>query len=73
MNGRLSPGTFRAKNGDLIHCRDDVKGQSQIDVEQDDGSMIWADMTVLRDAVRISDDPDWPLRQPRFVTVLQFD
>jgi hypothetical protein len=30
-------------------------------------------VTALRDAVRVSDDPDWPLRHPRFVGVLRFD
>jgi hypothetical protein len=73
MNGALSPGTYRAKNGDLIHCRDDEKGHGQIEVEHHDGSMTWADMTVLRDAVRVSDDPDWPLRDVRSIGVLRFD
>ena len=73
MNGELSPGTYRAKNGELIHCRDDRRGHSQIEVEHDDGSLTWADMTVLRDAVRVSDDPDWPLRHPRLFSVLRFD
>ena len=73
MNGELSPGTYRAKNGDLIHCRDDSEGRSQVEVEHDDGSVTWADMTALRDAVRISNDPDWPLSHPRFVGVLRFD
>jgi hypothetical protein len=72
MNGALSPGTYRAKNGDLIHCRDDVRGQVEVEVEHDDGSMTWADMTVLRDAVRVSDDPDWPLRDVRSIGVLRF-
>jgi hypothetical protein len=73
MNGELSPGTYRAKNGDLIHCRDDSSGRSQVEVEHHDGTMTWADLTVLRDAVRVSDDPDWPLRHRRFVGVLRFD
>jgi hypothetical protein len=73
MNGTLSPGTYRAKNGDLIHCRDDQRGVTQIEVEHDDGSMTWADVTALRDAVRVSDDPDWPLRHARLVGALRFD
>ena len=73
MNGELSPGTYRAKNGDLVHCRDDQRGHSQIEVEHDDGSMTWADITVLRGAVRVSDDPDWPLRQARSLAVLHSD
>ncbi|HVD31556.1 MAG TPA: hypothetical protein VNE19_07575 [Methylomirabilota bacterium] len=73
MNGQLSPGTYRAKNGDLIHCRDDLNGRSQVEVEHGDGSMTWADMTAVRDAVRVSDDPDWPLRHSRIVGVLRFD
>ena len=73
MNGELSPGTYRAKNGDLIHCRDDFEGHSQIQVEHSDGSTTLADLTAIRDAVRVSDDPDWPLRHPRFVGFLRFD
>lgn len=69
MNGTLAPGTFRARNGDLIHCRDDFEGHTQVEVEHDDGSVTWADLTALRGAVRLSDDPDWPQRppQPRLV------
>lgn len=73
MNGELSPGTYRAKTGDLIHRRDGSEGRSQVEVERHDGSVTWADMTALRDAVRVSDDPDWPLRHPRFVGILRFD
>ena len=73
MNGELSPGTYRAKNGDLIHCRDDFEGHSQIQVEHSDGSTTLADLTAIRDAVRVSDHPDWPLRHPRFVGFLRFD
>jgi len=73
MNGELSPGTYRAKNGDLIHCRDDSAGHSQVEVEHHDGSVTWRTVTALRDAIRISDDPDWPLRHPRFVEVVRFD
>ncbi|HEV8535547.1 MAG TPA: hypothetical protein VGR87_07495 [Candidatus Limnocylindria bacterium] len=73
MNGELAPGTYRVKNGDLIHCRDDSEGQTLVEVEHDDGSLIWADVTVVRDAVRVSDDPDWPLRHQRFVGLLRFN
>jgi hypothetical protein len=73
MNGELVPGTYRAKNGDLIHCHDDFEGHTLVEVEHDDGSMTWADMTAIRDAVRVSDDPDWPQRHPRFVGTLSFD
>jgi hypothetical protein len=73
MNGELSPGTYRAKSGELIHCRDDQRGHSQIEIERDDGSMASVDPTVLRDAIRVSDDPDWPARHPRFFGVLRFD
>lgn len=73
MNGEVAPGTYRAKNGDLIHCHDDWEGHSQIEIEHRDGSLTSADVTALRDAVRVSDDPDWPLRHPRFVGVLHFD
>jgi len=73
MNGELAPGTFRAKNGDLIHCRSDLHGHTQVDVEHDDGSVTGADVTILSDAIRVSDDPDWPLRHPRFVGALRFD
>ena len=47
MNGELSPGTYRAKNGDLIHCRDDAVGRSQVEVEHHDGSVTWADATAV--------------------------
>jgi hypothetical protein len=73
MNGELSQGTYRAKNGDLIHCRDDSEGRSQVEIEHHDGSVTWADVTALRHAVRVSDDPDWPLRHPRFVGEVRFD
>jgi hypothetical protein len=73
MNGELTPGTYRAKNGDLIHCRDDFEGHTQVEVENDDGSMSVADVTLLRGAVRLSDDPEWPARHPRFVALLRFD
>lgn len=73
MNGELSPGTYRAKNGELVHCRDDFRGHSQIEIEHDDGSMTSADVTALRDAVRVSDDPDWPLRPTRLFGVVRID
>jgi len=73
MNGELSPGTYRAKNGDLIHCRDDSVGRTQVEVEHHDGSVTWADATAVRGAIRVSDDPDWPLRHPRFTGVIRFD
>ncbi|TMG56858.1 MAG: hypothetical protein E6H84_02350 [Chloroflexi bacterium] len=72
MNGELAPGTYRAKNGDLIHCRDDFEGHTAVEVEHDDGSSTEADMSILRGAVRISDDPDRPARHPRFVGLLRF-
>ena len=71
MNGELLPGTYRAKNGDLIHCRDDFEGHTQVEVEHDDGSSTPADMTVLRGAVRLSDDPERPQRHPRFVGLVR--
>jgi hypothetical protein len=73
VNGELSPGTYRAKNGDLIHCRDDHRGHSEIEIERSDGSVASVDAAVLRDAVRVSDDPDWPVRHARFLGVLHFD
>jgi hypothetical protein len=73
MNGELAPGTYRAKNGDLIHCREDLRGQTEVEVERDDGSIVSADVTAVRDAVRVSDDPDWPLPHPRFVGLTSLD
>jgi hypothetical protein len=73
MNGELAPGTYRARNGDLIHCRDDFEGHTQVEVEHDDGSITPADVTAVRGAVRVSDDPEWPLSRPRFIGVLHFD
>lgn len=73
MKRKISPGTYRAKNGDLIHFRDDLQGHIQVDVEHDDGSLTIGDLTVLSGAVRVSDDPDSPVRHPRFVSLLQFD
>jgi hypothetical protein len=72
MNGQLEPGTFRTRNGDLIHCRDDFEGHTDIEVEHDDGSLTPADLTALRGAVRVSDDPSWPQRHPRFVGMQRF-
>jgi hypothetical protein len=73
MNGELAPGTYRAKNGDLIHCRDDFEGHSAVEIEHHDGSLTRADVTVLREAVRVSDDPDWPLGNTRMIGILRFD
>ena len=73
MNGELAPGTYRARNGDLIHCRDDYEGHTVVETEDRDGTLTWADQTALRGAVRISDDPDWPLRNTRLSGVLTFD
>ena len=73
MNGELAPGTYRARNGDLIHCRDDFEGHTQVEVEHDDGSITPADVTAVRGAVRVSDDPEWPLSHRRFIGVLHFD
>jgi hypothetical protein len=73
MNGELAPGTYRAKNGDLIHCREDLRGQTEVEVERDDGSIVPADVMAVRDAVRVSDDPDWPLPHPRLVGPASLD
>jgi hypothetical protein len=73
MNGELAPGTYRARNGDLIHCRDDFEGHSAVEIEHHDGSLTRADITVLREAVRVSDDPDWPLGSTRMIGILRFD
>lgn len=73
MNGELAPGTYRARNGDLIHCRDDFEGHTQVEIEHHDGSLTWGDVTVLRDAVRVSNDPDRPLRNTRMVGIQRLD
>jgi hypothetical protein len=73
MNGELAPGTYRAKNGDLIHCREDLRGQTEVAVEREDGSVVWADAAAVRDAVRVSDDPDWPLPHRRFAGPASLD
>ena len=47
--------------------------ESKYKVEHHDGSVTWADATAVRGAIRVSDDPDWPLRHPRFTGVIRFD
>jgi hypothetical protein len=73
MNGELAPGTYRAANGDLIHCHDDLKGHAEIEIEHGDGSLSRGDVSVLRGAVRVSDDPLWPARPSRLVGIMRFD
>jgi len=73
MNGELEPGTFRSGSGDLIHCREDYEGHTVVEIERVDGSHSWGDITSLRGAVRLSDDPDWPSISPRFIGTLHFD
>ena len=72
MNGELEPGTFRARAGALIHCREDFEGHTVVEIEDADGTR-WGDLASLRGAVRLSDDPDWPSTTPRFIGTLHFD
>jgi len=73
MNGELEPGTFRARTGALIHCREDFEGHTVVEIEDADGRTRWGDLASLRGAVRLSDDPDWPSTTPRFIGTLHFD
>jgi hypothetical protein len=73
MNGELAPGTFRSRTGDLIHCREDFEGHTVVEIERLDGGTRSGDITALRGAVRLSDDPDWPSVATRFVGTLHFD
>ena len=68
----LTQGTYRAKNGDLIRYRDGPAGHVEIEIEHNDGSSTATDASALHDAVRVSDDPAWPIRHPRFLGVLRF-
>jgi hypothetical protein len=73
MNGELVPGTFRSRDGELIHCREDYGGQTVVEIERHDGTTCSGDITWLRGAVRLSDDPDWPSAMPRLIGTLHFD
>jgi L-alanine-DL-glutamate epimerase-like enolase superfamily enzyme len=73
MNGELAPGTYRSRTGALIHCREDYEGHTVVEIEDQEGHTSWGDVTSLRGAVRLSDDPDWPISSPRVVGTLHFD
>ena len=55
------PGTYRTAAGELIHFRIDPDGRLVVEVE--------SEHTRARlggELVKLSDDPDWPDRSPRF-------
>ena len=59
----LEPGTYRANDGTLIHCRQGADGSLRFD--HDDGTRA----AIGELAVKLSDDPDWP-DAPRATDVL---
>ena len=73
MNGRVVPGTNRGRQRRSHPLARRRFGPHPVAVEHPEASLTWADVTVLREAVRVADDPDWPLRHGRFVGVLNFD
>lgn len=65
----LEAGTYRTAAGELLHVRLDALGVASCEVESVDGSL--REGRELRDAdVLLSDDPDWPWRDPRPVPSL---
>jgi hypothetical protein len=54
------PGTYRTPAGDLIHFRIDREGRLVIELEDER-----VRARVGGELVKLSDDPDWPDRNPR--------
>ena len=60
----LQSGTYRTVGGELLHYRMDASGKVHGEVECLDGSL--RDGCEVCDCgVLLSDDPDWPWRDPR--------
>jgi len=53
-------GTYRTRDGWLIHARRGRDGLPIIEIEREDGVMVAASELALVDAVKLSDDPFWP-------------
>ncbi|MEX2046426.1 MAG: hypothetical protein WEE03_04635 [Chloroflexota bacterium] len=53
---QIDPGTYRAPDGRLVHCR---RESDRLTIEVDQESTTYG-VLALHDLVLLSDDPDWP-------------
>lgn len=60
----LQTGTYLTERGELLHYRHDVTGAPRCEVERVDGSRRAA-CEICDGGVLLSDDPEWPWRDPR--------
>jgi len=67
----LQVGTYRTVQGELLHYRVDATGKVRCEIEGTDGSLR-AGCEVCDCDVLLSDDPDWPWRDPRGTPSLVF-
>lgn len=63
-------GTYRTVDGQLVHCWYDDAGRLRAEREGPGGSRVRVDPSVLTGAVKLSDDPLWPDREPPVRSVL---
>jgi hypothetical protein len=55
------PGTYRTPAGELIHFRIDRDGGLVVELESEHTTS-----RLAGELIKLSDDPDWPDRRPRF-------
>ena len=65
----IDPGTYRTRDGALIHVRPSASGKMLVEVDSDAKGR----RADLRVAVKLSDDPDWPDGSASRVTLLHAD
>jgi hypothetical protein len=65
----IDPGTYRTRDGALVHVRPSASGKMLVEVDGDAKGR----RADLRVAVKLSDDPDWPDGSASRVTLLHAD
>jgi hypothetical protein len=65
----IDPGTYRTRDGALVHVRPSASGKMLVEVDGDTKGR----RADLRVAVKLSDDPDWPDGSASRVTLLHAD
>jgi hypothetical protein len=65
----IDPGTYRTRDGALVHVRTSASGKMLVEVDSDAKGR----RADLRVAVKLSDDPDWPDGSASRVTLLRAD
>ena len=65
----IDPGTYRSRDGALVHVRTSASGKMLVEVDGDTKVKRGG----LRVAVKLSDDPDWPDGSASRVTLLHAD